>query len=59
MFFVHTNNVQTIQDLYNKLSETEFVCFLHTEIMQKLYKTYTNVNRIIYAPALLSKFLHQ
>ena len=28
MFSVHTNNVQTIQNLYNCQTETAFVCFL-------------------------------
>ena len=41
MFFVHTNNVQTIQNLYNYLTETAFVCFLCIQIMCKLYKIYT------------------
>ena len=62
MFFVHKNNVQTIQNLYNKLTETTFVCFLYIQTMYKLYKMYTNINRIIYAAAdvcfLYTKPLH-
>ena len=51
MFFVHTNNVKTIQNLYNKLTETTVVWFLYIKTMYKLYKMHTNVNRIIYAAA--------
>ena len=36
-----TYNVQTIQNLYNYLTETAFVCFLCIQIMCKLYKIYT------------------
>ena len=60
--YIATNNVQTIQNLYNKLTETTFVCFLYIQTMYKLYKMYTNVNWIIYAVAdvcfLYTKPLH-
>ena len=71
MFFVHTNNAQTIQNLCNLLTETASLCFLYIQTMYKLYKMYINVNQIIYAPAdvclmyttpvnsLLFKFLHE
>ena len=39
MFFVPTNNVQTIQYLHNWLTKTTFVCFLYIQIMYKLLKT--------------------
>ena len=49
MFFVHTNNVQTIKNLYNQLTETAFICLLYIHTMYKLYQMYANLNRIIYA----------
>ena len=42
-----TNSTKPIQ--FKQQPETAFVCFLYTETMHKLYKTYTNVNWIIYS----------
>ena len=45
MFFVHTKNVQTIQYLYNQLTETTFVCFFgrthNVQTIQNLYNQLT------------------
>ena len=42
MFVFCTNSTKPIQ--FKQQPETAFVCFLYTETMHKLYKTYTNVN---------------
>ena len=47
MFVFCTNSTKPIQ--FKQQPETAFVCFLYTETMHKLYKTYTNVNWIIYS----------
>ena len=41
IFSGRTDNVQTIQKLYNYLNKTAYLCFLCIQTMYKLYKTYT------------------
>ena len=47
--YITYTHVQTIQN-YTTKTETAFVCFLNVQTIYKLYRMYTNLNRIIYAP---------
>ena len=44
VFVYIINNIKTIQNLYNWLTKTTFLCCLYIQTMYKLYKMYTNVN---------------